>query len=773
LWLRDVSRRDIAEVGGKGANLGELISAGIPVPNGFVVTSSAYRQFLKDNNLVPKIKKILSDLDVEKSDILSKKALEIQKLILSGKMSDILVSEIKDAYEALVVRSASKLVAIRSSATAEDLPSASFAGQQKTFLNVTGAEQVVVNVQKAFASLFEARAIYYRSINHFDHFQVALASPVQQMVQADKSGILFTVNPLTSNEDELVIEAGLGLGETIVSGSVNPDQYIIDKASFRIKDQHIAKQAWKMVYDLATGKNVHLNLTVAEQTTQKISNEEILQLARLGLKIENYYRFPQDTEWAIQSGRLFFVQSRPITTLKKSVQPKSDVGIPENTKISSGEPLLKGIPASIGTVTGKVKIIHSPAENNDIQVGDILVAEMTNPSFVPAMKRATAIVTDSGGMTSHAAIVSRELGKPAVVGTGQATHQLKDGEEITVDGTRGYIYRGKIESQTIIDEHIVESQISTPNDISILRDVVPVTGTIVYLNLAEPAGAKEASKLPVDGVGLLRAEFMIAEVGIHPQALIAQKKEEEFVKSLTQGIFDFASAFKPRPVIYRTTDFKTNEYSGLTGGEKFEPKEENPMIGFRGANRYVTNPEVFKLEIEALKRVREKFNLKNVHIMIPFVRTVDELNKTLEIMKENGLERSKDLKIWIMVEVPSTVLLIDKFCQCEIDGVSIGTNDLTQLILGVDRDNEKLSYQYDERDPAVLMAIARVINVCKLYHKTISICGNAASTYPEIVDFMVRHGATSVSVSADVAIQTKKLIASIEKKILLEHQCGA
>ncbi|TSC93667.1 MAG: pyruvate, water dikinase [Candidatus Berkelbacteria bacterium Licking1014_85] len=786
LWIKDLGKNDLPEVGGKGANLGELVKAGIPVPDAFVVTASAYKNFMRVNRLDMAIKKILTSFNPEDSATLNTKAIEIQKLILSARFSLDLVDDITDAYNQLVENSTSKLVAVRSSATAEDLPSASFAGQQATFLNISGAENVVKAVQRGFASLFEARAIYYRTINNFDHFKVLIAVPVQRMIQSQKAGILFTINPLNNREDQMVIEAGLGLGESVVSGSITPDQYIVEKNSLRVIEKNIGKQAWQIKYNNSTSKNEHIKLTETEQNSQKITEEEILQLARTGKRIEEYYQFPQDTEWAIepstssgQGSKIYFVQSRPITTIKKAKQLAIETDKTAQISADSqplvgeiGQKILVGIPASMGTVSGPVKIIHSPDENNLIKDNDILVTEMTSPSFVPSMKRAAGIVTDSGGMTSHAAIVSRELGKPAIVGAGTATTTLKDGQIITIDGAKGIVYEGEIHPTVVKDSHIgiQSNQSNRINQIVSSKEFVPVTGTKVYVNLAEPESAKNIAQLPVDGVGLLRAEFMIAEIGEHPQAMIKAGRGKEFSEKLTQGIFDIASAFAPRPVIYRATDFKTNEYKGLKGGEEFEGHEENPMIGVRGALRYILNSEVFKLELEAIKTVRTKFGLKNLYLMIPFVRTVDELSKIHEILRINQLERSRDFKLWIMVEVPSTVFLIDRFCEAGIDGVSIGSNDLTQLILGADRDNAVLSKNYDERDPAVLMAMARVINVCRQYHKTVSICGNSVSVYPEIVEFLVSRGITSVSVTPDVAIATRKLIASVEKKILLEHK---
>jgi pyruvate,water dikinase len=512
-------------------------------------------------------------------------------------------------------------------------------------------------------------------------------------------------------------------------------------------------------------------LTEKEKSTQKINDSEVLELARIGKQIEDHYKFPQDTEWAIEDGKVYFVQARPVTTIKKTA--KKTIPLTVETESGShtvqagapGEQLLKGVPASVGIATGPVQIIVKIEEIESFKEGNILVAEMTNPSYVPAMRKAAAIVTDAGGMTSHAAIISRELGIPAIVGTTQATHLLKDGQVITVDGAKGLVYKGSVEKATIKQDHIQTSTVPNPGFV----EEIPITATKVYVNLAEPEEAKTVSKLPVDGVGLLRAEFMIAGLQEHPKAMLKSGQGKKFVDSLTDGILEIANAFKPHPIVYRATDFKTNEYRGLPGGEKFEPQEENPMLGFRGALRYITDPEVFALEIETLKNVREKFGATNVHLMIPFVRTVEELRKIKEMLATAGLKNDgKNFKLWIMVEVPSTVFLIDKFCEEGIDGVSIGSNDLTQLILGVDRDNGTLASSFDERNEAVLLAMQRVVAVTRKYGVTCSICGNAASLYPEVIEPLVRAGITSVSVTPDAVLNTKKLIASIEKRILLD-----
>lgn len=773
LWFSDIGKGDIAKVGGKGANLGELVKAGIPVPNGFCVTAQAYYYFLEKSGLKNKFKKMLSGLNPEDNKKLNSVSKEIKKSILAAKMPEDLVAEIKEAY----VKLGGLSVAVRSSATAEDLPDASFAGQQATFLNMHGPENVISAVQKCYASLFEARAIYYRIVQKYDHLKVGLSVPVQNMVASEMSGIMFTVDPVSQNPDQLVIEAGYGLGEAVVSGSITPDRYLVDKKTKEIVSKEVNEQKWQITKAFKGGDK-HVAVPKAKQKEQKITDDEISKVAEIGLKIEQHYGKPQDTEWAIQSGKIYFVQSRPITTLGKKSAEQSLESAPAEGKqpntqpekgdveASKAEVLLKGAAASLGSAFGSVKIIHKPTEIDKVAEGDILVTEMTTPDYVPAMRKASAIITDVGGRTCHAAIVSRELGIPCVVGTGTATATLKTGQIVTVDGAKGLVYKGKVESKATPEEvHPAASGASG----SQIAEEVPVTGTKVYVNLGEPHLAAEVAKLPVDGVGLLRAEFMVAELGEHPKAMVEAGRGEEYVKKLTEGMQTIASAFAPRPVVYRATDFKTNEYRGLKGGEKFEPVEDNPMIGYRGAGRYIAEPDMFALELKAIKNVRETYDLKNLWIMIPFVRTVGEMQTVMKMIADSGLKQGSDFKIWMMCEVPSNVILLEKFLALGIDGISIGSNDLTQLLLGVDRDNQTLAKTFDERDEAVELCIQYVIKTCRKHNVTCSICGQAPSVYPEITEMMVRTGTTSVSVTPDVALSTRKVIASVEKRLLLSN----
>lgn len=738
VWFTEVTKKDIPLVGGKGANLGEMTNAGIPVPPGFIVTASAYFDFVKASGLTNKIREALKPLDVQNSKQLQEIAVMVQKLILDAPMPTELAREIEQAY----VKMGRGLVAVRSSATAEDLPEASFAGQQATFLNIQNEKEVVIAVQECWASLFGARAIFYRQEQGFEHFKVGIAVPVQRMVQSEAAGVMFTVEPTSSDRSKIVIEAVLGLGEMIVSGDVTPDHYLISKDTMSIVNKEVKKQEWKLVLS-ESGKtkdaNIKIDLTPEEQASQKITDEDILFLANIGKRLEDHYQIAQDVEWAKEKGEIFIVQTRPVTTIKEAAEVTRKVKAPV---------LLSGSPASPGIASGPVKIVPDPSQIDKVLKGDILVAEMTTPDFVPAMKRAAAIVTDRGGRTAHAAIVSRELGIPCVVGTEGATATLKDGQMITVDGSSGKIYDGRIKI-------VVASKIRAKKYVK--------TKTKLLVNLAQPDLVERVAARDVDGIGLLRAEFIIAQIGEHPSYMISQYRGKEFVNKLAAGLTTFAKAFHPRQVVYRTNDFKTNEYRALKGGDRYEEVEENPMIGYRGASRYVTDVETFKLELAAIKKVREKYN--NLWVMIPFVRTVDELARTAKIMEEEGLKRSEDFKLWMMVEVPSNVILLEKFLAVGIDGVSIGSNDLTQLTLGIDRDSAKLAETFDERNEAVLISIERVVTGCKALGVTCSICGQAPSVYPEITEKLVEWGITSISVSPDMIDITREIIAKAEARL--------
>ncbi len=769
LWFGELTRNSLKEAGGKGANLGEMTGAGFPVPPGFVVTSDAYFKYLDHNILRNKISDILSDLDVNNSNQLDEAAKRVEDLILAGEIPQDIKHSIMESYEQLCLQEGEEVfVAVRSSATAEDLPTASFAGQQSTFLNIRGKENTVQAVKECWASLFTPRAIFYRVQNNFEHMKVGLAAVVQKMIQSEKSGVMFTVDPVTQDRDIVMIEAGYGLGEVVVSGSITPDTYLIDKGAFEIKDKKIAKQTWMLIKQ--NGENQKVNIKSEAQGRQKLSDEEIKELSEVGVKIEEHYNFPQDIEFAFERGKLYIVQSRPITTLSEETKSQNKstetTNVPKGTNevsLSNAKIILRGLGASPGMRSGKVIFLKSSKEMSKMGRGEILVTDMTTPDFVPAMKKAAAIVTNTGGMTSHAAIVSRELGIPCIVGTKNATSILTEGMEVTVDGTHGMIYEGKIS----VAETSKEESTSSPTGDPFSSHAI--TGTKIYVNLAEVSLAEKVSKLPVDGVGLLRAEFMIADMGEHPKKFLEEGRSQEFIDTLANNLRTFAAAFYPRPVVYRATDFKTNEYRNLEGGSKYEPEEANPMMGYRGAARYINEPEVFKMELLAIKKVREEFGLKNLWLMIPFIRRVGELKAIKDIMHSIEMYRTRDFKLWIMVEVPSTVLIIDQFCEQGIDGVSIGTNDLTQLILGIDRDNTTLARDFDERNEAVLRAIERVIEVCTKNGVTVSLCGQAPSVYPEFAERLVDYGITSMSVNPDAVERTRRIVASAEQKILLKR----
>lgn len=775
-WFDSVGKEDVGLVGGKGANLGEMYKAGIPVPYGFVVTAAAYFDFLKETSLSKKIKDALKLLHHQDPKNLQAAAVAVQKLIKREEVPKNIAKEIMMAYLDLSVRSQKKAsisaklssllkepyVAVRSSATAEDLPTASFAGQQETYLNIKGEANVVKKVREAWASLFTARAIFYREEQKFDHFKLGIAVPVQLMVSSHASGVMFTVDPVTNDKKKIVIEAIYGLGELIVQGAITPDHFEVDKKKLEILNKNIVTQAKMLTKVDGATKEVAVKKNMMDK--QKISDKEVVQIAKLGKLLEKHYYFPQDVEWAIEDGNVYIVQTRPVTTISQ----KPALSEVEGSKVKSQKEaeealginlplILKGDPASPGIKSGPVKIIFKVSEIDKVKTGDVLVTVQTNPDFVPAMKRAVAIITERGGRTSHAAIVSRELGIPAVVGTSSATKTLTDGQVITVDGAKGEIYKGGL---TIEQKNLLLSQVKSKTS-SKLK-----TATRVYVNMASPTRAAEVGKMNFDGVGLLRAEFMIADIGTHPKKLIKEHHEKVFITKLASDLVKFCEAFNPRPVVYRATDFKTNEYRNLIGGKEFEPEEPNPMLGFRGAYRYMSDPKVFELELETIKLVRNKYGYKNLWLMLPFVRTVRELIEVKKIIGSAGLLRSPSFKLWLMVEIPSNVILIDKFCEAGIDGVSIGSNDLTMLILGTDRDNTEVSPEFDERNPAVLWAIERVIKTCHKYKVTSSICGQAPSDYPELVENLVKWGITSMSVNPDAVNHVRETIYNAEKKLI-------
>lgn len=786
LWFDKVGKEDVELVGGKGANLGEMTSIGMPVPPGFVVTAESYKRFLEENKIKPKIHELLDDLDVNNPEALDRASKVCQKLILSSKVPQDVADEIVGNYLKLgdkissgkgpkflrllrKLRRGDPLVAVRSSATSEDSKAASFAGQNETFLDVCGEANLVDAVKRCWASLFVARSIFYRVQNHFDHLKSFIAVVVQAMVPSEVSGVMFSIDPVTNNKSRVVIETVWGLGEYIVQGKVTPDHYEVNKTDLFITDRKFVDQKVMLVRKVGA-ETKEVKVPKSKQEIRKINDEQIKRLAELSIALEKHYFFPQDSEFAVAHGEVFLVQTRPITTTNSA---ESGAGSKEMQKLAHEvdeelKVILTGAPASPGVKSGHVKVLKSAAEINKVIPGDILVAEQTNPDYVPAMKKAAAIVTDKGGRTSHAAIVSRELGIPCVVGTDNATKLLKTGDLVTVNGAEGKVFKGAIRENP-------KPEIRNPKQASEIKNIKEEikTATKVYMNLAEPELARQMAARNVDGVGLLRAEFMLAGIGIHPKEIIHEHKQKMYIDKLTEQLTEFAQAFYPRPVVYRATDFKTNEYKSLKGGEKYEPHEENPMIGFRGAYRYIVQPEVFQMEIEAIKNVRNKKGFRNLHLMIPFCRTVKELHEVKKLLEKFELRRTPTFKLWMMCEIPANVILLDKFIEegspngeAGIDGISVGSNDLTMLTLGVDRDNENVASEYDELNEAVIDSFERIIKTCNKYKVTCSMCGQAPSDYPELTEKLVELGITSVSVNPDVIERTREIVAAAEKKLI-------
>jgi pyruvate, water dikinase len=776
LWFDEVRKEDIPVVGGKNSSLGEMIHAGLPVPPGFAVTAYSYEKYIEEKQIAVQIYKIITETitnpnDPKQYDVASKK---IRELMEKTPMPKDIENAIRTAYKELNQRLKLKdtFVAVRSSATAEDLPDASFAGQQETYLNVRGADDLILKVIKCWSSLFTPRAIFYRNEKGFPHEKVFISVGVQKMVNSGCAGVMFTINPVTGNRDEIVIEGNYGLGETVVSGAVNPDDFIIDKESVTIKERRISRKTVEYIRDPKTGQTVHLDIPAEKQKITCIADRELLNLAELAKRIEKHYGKPMDIEWAIDQDlsypqNMFIVQARPETVFgtKATEAPKMEESKHEQLKV-----VVRGISAGRrGYGIGKATVVLNPDDaNRDMKKGDILVTGMTDPDFVPFMKMASAIVTDKGGITSHAAIVSRELNIPCVVGTEIATQVMKTGQEYTVDSRNGVIYEG-IMAQAV-------QPVAANNGSGMVMqaaDSGPVTGTKIYMNLGTPEMIEQYKNLPFEGIGLMRTEFILASaIGQHPMAFVDAGQSQQFVDKLADGIATVARAIQPKPVVVRLSDFKTNEYRGLKGGEKYEIVEENPMLGWRGCSRYISKwyIQAFRLECQAIKKCRTEWALKNVYVMLPMVRTLWEAKKVLDIMKEEGLERSRDFKVWFMAETPSIAIMADEFSKL-VDGFSIGSNDMTQGVLMIDRDSERLGQMgyFDERDPAVKRIIAHLIKAAHENGCTVSICGEGPSNLPDFAEFLVRVGIDSISVNNDAVVTTRKNVASIEQKIVLER----
>ncbi len=746
LWFREIDLENVKVVGGKGGNLGEMYQLGIPVPNGFVVTVNAYFKFIEENNLKPKIQNILKTVDVDQPDQLLDASKRIRNLIRKTPVSQSLSLEIMKAYKKLSGFGGLKSVpvAVRTSATAEDSTDASFAGQGDTFLNVVGEVNVIDRVRDCWSSLFTSRSIFYQTKKHYDHFKIGVAVPVQKLIDSEISGIMFTANPVTGDKTQTIVETIWGLGEYIVGGKITPDQYVINKSDWSIISENHVHQDVQLIR--GQDETHEVPVPKSKRDKKKINADMALKIAKIGQKLHNHYGRPQDIEFAIDRGELYIVQTRPITTLESS---KEKIADQKPTTITQ-PPILTGEPASPGTASGVVVIIKDIKEIDRAQKGQILVTTMTTPDFVPAMKKVNGIITDKGGQTSHAAIVSRELGVPCVVGTKDATKDLKEGDIVTLNGTTGQVWTGDLTNPETKITKTINKKIKT--------------ATKIYVNLGEPDLAETMSKRNVDGIGLLRAEFMMANIGIHPKHIIAQGQQKQFINQLAKDLLKFCKSFSPRPVVYRATDFKTNEYRHLKWGKLYEPEESNPMLGFRGASRYISSPDVFNMELEAIKMVRNKYGYKNIWLMIPFVRTVEELIKVKKLVTDAGLLRSPSFKFLMMTEIPSNVIRLDKFIDVGIDGISIGSNDLTMLTLGLDRDNGEVAKEFNEMDPAVLWSLKRLVTKAKKRGIMCSICGQAPSNYPELVEKLVKWGATSISVSPDAIDATREIVAAAEKK---------
>lgn len=774
LWFDDMGIHEVPLVGGKSASLGEMTSkTHVPVPFGFATTAAAYWHFIDAAGLKDKIGEALAVLtDPEDSDALQKVGKAARDMIMQAKMPTDLENNIKKFYRELAKKVGEKepYVAVRSSATAEDLPDASFAGQQETYLNVYGETQVVEKIKECYSSLFTDRVIYYRTEKGFDHMAVALSATVQMMVYSKSAGVVFTLDVSNGDQSVVLIEGSYGLGEYIVGGQVVPDEFAVNKKNRKIERANIVHKPVMLVRD-PKGGTVEKKVPAKLADAPVITNAQVKELAKYAIDIEKHYGRPMDIEWAVdeRNNKLFILQARPETVWARAAS-ETKVEEAEVATTTDRKVIVQGLPASPGMAAGKAHVIPNADRIGEFKDGEVLITEMTAPDWVPAMRKASAIVTDSGGMTCHAAIVSREMGIPCIVGTkskgAPATKLIKNGSDVTVDAKNGVVYEGILAEAT-------KKQAAVASELMVTESY-PVTGTKIYMNLGDPDLANKYAGLPCDGIGLMREEFIwTTAIHDHPLYLIKQGHPEKVVDQLADAFRTVAAALAPRPVILRFSDFKTSEYRDLTGGDEFEPSETSALLGWRGASRYY-DPKyepAFRLELQAVKKVREEFRLTNLHVMIPFCRTVEECAKVVKIMAEEGLERTPDFKVWLMAEIPSNIILADQFNQY-IDGYSIGSNDLTMLVLGCDRDNETVQSIFDERNLAVRRAIKHLIEVAHKDGKTVSICGQAPSVYEDFTVFLVKAGIDSISVNPDAVKATKKLVAQVEQRIMMDKVTG-
>ncbi|RRS34186.1 MAG: phosphoenolpyruvate synthase [Gammaproteobacteria bacterium (ex Lamellibrachia satsuma)] len=779
IWFENLNMQQVNQVGGKNASLGEMISTlsemGVSVPGGFATTAHAFREFIRHNRLEERIESLLSNLDINDVEALAKTGQSIRQAIMDAPLPTVLENAVTAGYQKLARNNdGDPAVAVRSSATAEDLPDASFAGQQETYLNVTGIDEVLLAIRRVFASLYNDRAIAYRVHQGFDHDEIALSAGIQRMVRSDigSAGVMFTLDTESGFDDVVFITSAYGLGETVVQGAVNPDEFYLHKANLKARRPAVLRRtlgskALKMIYGKGDQENV-VTVDVATEAQRRFSltDEQVEALARQALTIEEHYGRPMDIEWGLdgEDGQLYILQARPET-----VESRVDHAKVERFNLEErGVVRVQGRAIGQRVGSGSVKIIADVSEMARVEKGDVLVTDMTDPDWEPVMKRASAIVTNRGGRTCHAAIIARELGIPAVVGCGNATTKLKDGEAVTVscaEGDDGLIYEGLLRYSVTQGDKVT----------------LPPLSTKIMMNVGNPGRAFGFSRIPNAGIGLARVEFIInTTIGVHPHALMEYEQLPEalreriekqiagypgpvefYVEKLVEGIATLAAGFTGKPVIVRMSDFKSNEYANLIGGERYEPKEENPMLGFRGASRYISKKfrSCFELECKALKRVREEMGFDNVEIMIPFVRTLEEAAEVIRLLEANGLKRGEHgLRVIMMCELPSNAILAEDFLAY-FDGFSIGSNDLTQLTLGLDRDSGLVAHSFDERNPAVKKMLSMAISACHKQGKYIGICGQGPSDYPDLAHWLMEQDISSISLNPDTVIDTWKMLA--------------